>query len=66
MILVRLLLFAALATIAASLFLWFVRRDPRYLRFVLQIVKFTLLILVIVFLLFAAERLLMPALGPLV
>ena len=66
MILVRLLLALALATIGVSLFLWFVKKDRRYLRFVLQVAKFTLLVLVVIFLLFAAERLLMPALAPLV
>ncbi|HEY7904797.1 MAG TPA: hypothetical protein VIH36_15195 [Casimicrobiaceae bacterium] len=66
MILVRLLLFFALAAIAVSLFLWFLKRDPRYLRFVLQVAKFTLLVLVVIFLLFAAERLLMPVLAPLI
>ena len=66
MILVRLLLFLALAAIAVSLFLWFLKRDRRYLRFVLQVAKFTLLVLVVIFLLFAAERLLAPVLAPLV
>jgi hypothetical protein len=65
MILVRLLLFLALAAIAVSLFLYMIKRDPRYLRFVWQVAKFTLLVLIIVFLLFAAERLLMPAVSPL-
>jgi hypothetical protein len=65
MILVRLLLFLALAAIAVSLFLYMIKRDPRYLRFVWQVAKFTLLVLIIVFLLFAAERLLMPAVAPL-
>lgn len=66
MILVRLLLALALATIGVSLFLYFVRRDRRYLRFILQVAKFTLFVLLIVFLLFAAERLLMPVAGALV
>jgi hypothetical protein len=65
-ILVRLLLAIALATIGVSLFLYFVRKDRRYLRFVLQVAKFTLFVLLIVFLLFAAERLLMPVVAPLV
>jgi hypothetical protein len=65
-ILVRLLLALALATIGVSLFLYFVKKDRRYLRFVLQVAKFTLFVLLIVFLLFAAERLLMPAIAPLV
>jgi hypothetical protein len=65
-ILVRLLLALALATIGVSLFLYFVKKDRRYLRFVLQVAKFTLLVLLVVFLLFAAERLLMPVVAPLV
>ena len=64
--LVRLLLFLALAAIASSLFLYFLKGDRRYLRFIVQVVKFTLLVLVIVFLLFAAERLLTPVVTPLV
>jgi hypothetical protein len=65
-ILVRLLLALALATIGVSLFLYFVKKDRRYLRFVMQVAKFTLFVLLIVFLLFAAERLLMPVVAPLV
>jgi hypothetical protein len=65
-ILVRLLLALALATIGVSLFLYFVKKDRRYLRFVLQVAKFTVFVLLIVFLLFAAERLLMPVVAPLV
>jgi hypothetical protein len=65
-ILGRLLLALALATIGVSLFLYFVKKDRRYLRFVLQVAKFTVFVLLIVFLLFAAERLLMPVVGPLV
>jgi len=65
MILVRLLIFLALTAIAVSLFLWIVKRDPRYLRFIGQVAKFTLLVLLAVFLLFAAERFLMPVVGPL-
>jgi hypothetical protein len=60
MIIVRLLLFVALAAIGASLFLYLVTRDRRYLRFIVQVAKFALLILLIVLLLFAAERLFGP------
>jgi hypothetical protein len=59
---VRLLLFIALATIAGALILYFVKRDRRYLRFVGQVLKFTLILLAVVLLLFAAERLLGPLL----
>jgi hypothetical protein len=65
-ILVRLLLALALVTIGVALFLYFVRKDRRYLRFVLQVAKFTLLVLLAIFLLFAAERLLVPAVAPLI
>ena len=62
MVIVRLLLFIALATIAGALILYFVKRDRRYLRFVGQVLKFTLILLAVVLLLFAAERLLGPLL----
>jgi len=63
-VIVRLLLFLALATIGASLLLYLIKRDRRYLRFVWQVIKFTILVLVVVLLLFAAKRLLSPMLGP--
>ena len=65
MVIVRLLLFLSLATIAGSLLLYFLTRNRRYLKFIWQVVKFTLLVLVAVLLFFAAERLLAPMLGPL-
>jgi hypothetical protein len=65
MVIVRLLLFLSLATIAGSLLLYFFTRNGRYLQFIWQVVKFTLLVLVAVLLFFAAERLLAPMLGPL-
>ena len=65
MILVRLLLFLALAAIGAAVVLWLVKRDPRYLRFIGLTLKFTLLLLLAILLWFAAERLLAPTLGPL-
>ena len=65
MILVRLLLFAALASVGAALLLWLVKRDRRYLRFIGLTLKFTLLVLLAILLWFAAERLLAPLLGPL-
>jgi cytochrome bd-type quinol oxidase subunit 2 len=66
LILVRLLLFAALAAVGAALLLWLVRRDRRYLRFIGLTLKFTVLMLLAILLWFAAERLLAPAIGPLV
>jgi hypothetical protein len=65
MVIVRLLLFLALASIAVAVLLWLVKRDRRYLRFIGLTVKFTLLMLLAVLLGFAAERLLAPVLGPL-
>jgi hypothetical protein len=65
MVLVRLLLFLSLATIGAALLMYFVRRDRRYLAFIWQVAKFTILVLAIVLLFFAAERLFGPILGPL-
>jgi hypothetical protein len=65
LILVRLLLFVALAAIGAAVLLWLVKRDPRYLRFIGLTLKFTVLLLLAILLWFAAERLLAPMLGPL-
>ena len=64
MVLVRLLLFLSLATIGVALALYVIKRDRRYLRFIATVVKFTLFILLAILLLFAAERLLAPILGP--
>ena len=65
MILVRLLLFIALAAIGAAVLLWLVKRDARYLRFIGLTLKFTVLLLLAILLWFAAERLFAPMLGPL-
>jgi hypothetical protein len=65
LILVRLLLFLALAAIGAALLMWLIRRDRRYLRFIGLTLKFTVLVLLAILLWFAAERLLAPMLGPL-
>lgn len=65
MVIVRLLLSIALATIVAALLLYVFKRDRRYLRFIWQVVKFTIFVLIGVLLLFAAERLLGPFLAPL-
>ncbi|HSQ80901.1 MAG TPA: hypothetical protein VLU54_07150 [Casimicrobiaceae bacterium] len=66
MVLVRLLLFIALAAIGVALLLWLVTRDARYLRFIGLTLKFTIIVLVAVLMWFAAERLLAPMLGPLI
>lgn len=64
MVIVRLLLFVSLATIGVALALYLFKRDRRYLAFVVQVLKFSLIILAAVLLFFAAERLLAPVLGP--
>ena len=64
MVIVRLLLFLALATIGAALLLYLVKRDRRYLRFVWQTVKFTLFVLAAIRVMFAVERLLGPVIVP--
>ena len=56
MAIVRVLLFAALAAIAAALVLYAVKRDRRYLRFVAQAVKFTIIGLLAILLAFAVQR----------
>jgi hypothetical protein len=60
LILVRLLLFLALAAIAVAGILYLFTRDPRYPRFIWQVVKFTVLLLAIV--LIAFERIVGPML----
>lgn len=56
MAIVRVLLFAALAAIAVALVLYAVKRDRRYLRFVVQVVKFAIIVLLAILLAFAAQR----------
>ena len=62
MILVRLLLFLALAAIAVSGVMYLFNKDRRYLRFIWQVVKFTILILAVVLIFYAFERLVGPML----
>ena len=57
MVLVRLLLFTALAAIAVAAALYLFRRDRRYLRFIGQVIKYTILLLVGALLVYAAQRL---------
>jgi len=61
-VLVRLLLFLALAAIAVAGVFYLFTRDRRYLRFIGQAIKFTLLILAIVLIFFAFERVVGPML----
>jgi hypothetical protein len=55
-IIVRVLLFIALAAVAGSLMLYVVKRDRRYLRFVGQVAKYSLLLLLAVFIFYALRR----------
>jgi hypothetical protein len=57
LVLVRLLLFFAFAAIAVAAALYLVKRDRRYLRFIGQVVKYTVLLLLGTLLFFALERL---------
>ncbi|HET7096895.1 MAG TPA: hypothetical protein VFJ68_05845 [Casimicrobiaceae bacterium] len=62
MILVRLLLFLALAAIGVAALLYLYKRDRRYLRFIGQVIKFAILLLAIVLIFFAFERIVGPML----
>jgi hypothetical protein len=57
LVLVRLLLFLAIGAIVASALLYLFTKDRRYLRFVVQVVKFTIYLLAGVLLFFLFERL---------
>ena len=61
-ILVRLLLFLALAAIAVAAVMYLFNKDRRYLRFIGQVIKFTILILAVVLIFYAFERLVGPML----
>ena len=56
MVLVRLLLFFALATIAVAAGLFLLKRDRRYLRFIGQVAKYSVVLLLGVLLFYAVER----------
>lgn len=62
MILVRLLLFLAVAAIGVAGILFLYSKDRRYLRFIGQVFKFTLVLLLVVLLFFAFERIVGPML----
>ena len=62
MILVRLLLFLSVAAIAVAAVMYLFSKDRRYLRFIWQVVKFTIVILAVVLIFFAFERLVGPML----
>jgi hypothetical protein len=59
MVLVRLLLFIALAAIAVAALLYLFKKDRRYLRFIGQVIRYTIFLLVGVMLFFLFERLLL-------
>ena len=59
MVLVRLLLFLAIGSIVAAALLYLFTKDRRYLRFIVQVVKFTIYLLAGVLLFFLFERLVM-------
>jgi len=61
LVLVRLLLFMALATIAGALGFYIFKRDRRYLRFIWQVVKYTIFLLLGILVFFAFERLVATA-----
>jgi len=61
-VLVRLLFFLAIAAIAVAGVLYLYSRDRRYLRFIGQVFKFTILILAVVGIFFVFERLVGPML----
>ena len=59
MILVRFLLFLALATIVVAAVLYLFKKDRRYLRFIVQVVKYTIYLLAGVMVFYVLERLLL-------
>jgi hypothetical protein len=59
MVLVRLLLFLAFAAIAIAGLLYLFKKDRRYLRFIGQVIRYTVFLLVGVLLFFLFERLLL-------
>jgi energy-converting hydrogenase Eha subunit E len=52
-----LLLFLALATIGGALAFYVFKRDRRYLRFIAQVVKYTVFLMLAVLVFYAFERL---------
>ena len=58
MILVRFLLFLALAAIVVAVVLYLFKKDRRYLRFIVQVVKYTIYLLAGVLVFYAFDRML--------
>ena len=59
MILVRFLLFLALATIVVAAILYLFKKDRRYLRFIVQVIKYTIYLLAGVLVFYAFDRMLL-------
>ncbi len=61
MIIVRVLLYSALATIAGALIMFVIRRDRRYLRFIGQVAKYSVVLLLLIFMFLALRRMFLLA-----
>jgi hypothetical protein len=61
LVLVRFLLFLALAAIVVSAVLYLFTRDRRYLRFIVRVIKYTVVLLAGVLIFYALERLVLLA-----
>ena len=59
MVVVRLLLFLALAAIAGAGLFYMFTRDRRYLKFIGQVIRYTILLLLVAMLFFVLERLIL-------
>jgi len=55
--LVRVLLFIALAVVAGAFAMYLIKRDRRYLRFIGQVVKYSVLLLLAILVFYAFQRL---------
>jgi hypothetical protein len=55
-IIVRVLLSLALAVIAAALVMYLIKRDRRYLRFIGHVGRYTVILLLVVFIFLALRR----------
>ena len=56
MIIVRVLLFSALATIVVALIMYVIKRDRRYLRFIGRVAKYSVILLLAIFMFLALRR----------
>ncbi|HXX84332.1 MAG TPA: hypothetical protein VEN29_10140 [Casimicrobiaceae bacterium] len=57
MVLVRVLLSIALAVVAGAFAMYLIKRDRRYLRFIGQVVKYSVLLLLAILVFYAFQRL---------